>query len=352
MTIIILILIFVFSVLISAAGNFLILNFAKTLGIRNKNEFSIRWSREAKPSLGGVSMYIVFLFSAVIILTLFLELLEGNQIQFLGIFVAGTVAFAMGVADDAYDTKPFMKMAVQIFCGILFVFTDNMVSISSYEWINALFTVAWVVTLMNSLNMLDNMDGITAITSVCILLSCLIIYSISHGWVMDIWTTLMICCIGTLVGFLIFNMHPSKIFMGDGGSQFIGVMIAFFTAKTLFTGSAVLSDFNYQGVILALVALSPAAVDTLSVVINRLMKGQSPMVGGKDHTTHHLVYSGKTDKQVGYVFLVLGLLSVGMTYLIYQVAIFNSVLSFFIGLTYFLSVFYFLYRNTIKYQAK
>lgn len=169
---------------------------------------------------------------------------------------------------------------------------------------------------------------------------------------MDIFTVLMITCIGTFLGFLYFNLHPSKMFMGDGGSQFVGVIIAYFTAKILLQNHGGYNYFNIPGIIMALTALTPAAVDTLTVVINRLKKGQSPMVGGKDHTTHHLVYSGKSDIQVWLVFAVLGAISVLITFLCSFVAEYSFWLTMTIGLGYFFTVFWFLYRNTLKFKAK
>ena len=99
------------------------------------------------------------------------------------------------------------------------------------------------------------------------------------------------------------------------------------------------------------VTFTPAAVDTLTVVINRLKKGKSPMVGGKDHTTHHLVYSGLTDREVWYFFLLIGAFSS-----IFAVAMVNLIqldlgLPIVLFISYFFFVFAILYRNTIKYTA-
>jgi UDP-GlcNAc:undecaprenyl-phosphate/decaprenyl-phosphate GlcNAc-1-phosphate transferase len=341
----------ILSTIVSAVGNYLVLNFAKNLGIRNNNNVVIRWSNESKPSLGGVSMYVVFLFTGLIVAVLFIDLIEDFQKEYLGLFIAATVAFCMGLADDAYNTRPFLKMSVQIFCGLVFVFTNNTFIVSNIEGVNYLFTIFWVVTLMNSLNMLDNMDGITATTCACVLIACLSIYIATHGWGITIWAILMYSMIGTLIGFLMFNVHPSRMFMGDGGSQFLGVAIAFFTGKMLLSQEMMGShSFNLNGLLLALVSLTPAAVDSITVVINRMKKGQSPMVGGKDHTTHHLVYSGKTDIQVWYVFLIIGVVSSIIVCLSYAMISDGNSLGYVIGIIWFLAVFWYLYRNTILHK--
>jgi UDP-GlcNAc:undecaprenyl-phosphate GlcNAc-1-phosphate transferase len=100
------------------------------------------------------------------------------------------------------------------------------------------------------------------------------------------------------------------------------------------------------------VAFTPAAADTLTVVINRLKKGKSPMVGGKDHTTHHLVYAGYNDKQVWYVFLTIGFFATLLTIVSFFFLVNNVIYPIFFFVFYFVIVFFLLYRNTIKYPAK
>ena len=192
---------------------------------------------------------------------------------------------------------------------------------------------------MNSLNMLDNMDGITGTTVLFVLLACLAAYFMCYPIVLSFWSLSMIALVGGLLGFLYFNVNPSKLFMGDAGSQFIGLIVAFYTI-----------EFNWNlSAILALIALTPAAADTLTVVINRLKKGKSPMVGGKDHTTHHLVYSGYSDKQVWFVFLVLGLISFLSSIAIICMIKSRNISIIPVFIFFFVLVFFFLYRNTIRY---
>ncbi len=352
MTIAYLLLALAVSIVIGVVTNSLVINFAKTLGIRNKNDVTVRWSNESKPSLGGISMFFVFLVSGFVFALLFTEELVFIQTEFIGLVCATSLAFAMGISDDAYDTKPLLKLSAQIACGVIFAFTGNNVELFTSDVANITITILWVVTLMNSLNMLDNMDGITGTVTLFALLSCLLLYWMSNGYFLSIWTLLMVACIGAMVAFLWYNVHPSKMFMGDGGSQFVGVIVAFFTIKVLFSGELFTHDSSLVGPTLALIILTPAAADTLTVVINRLKKGKSPMVGGKDHTTHHLVYSGKSDKQVWYVFLVLSVLSSCVALLIFQFALEKQYIAISLGFAYFLIVFGYLYRNTIKYKQK
>lgn len=338
--------------LISFLCNGLLLRFSRSLGIRNKNDVTIRWSNESKPSLGGISFFIVFVFSAIGYSIVFYENNIFHDKEYIGLFVGGSIAFLMGLADDAYNTQPLGKLFIQISCGLILIATGTVIDLFHIYWVDTLLTVVWVVIVMNSLNMLDNMDGITATTVFFILISCLVGGWLIFGFNVDIWTLSLISIIGSIMGFLYFNLHPAKIFMGDAGSQFIGFFVAFFGVKFLWNVSSLTETNSWASVFVALIAFTPTAADTLTVVINRLKKGTSPMVGGKDHTTHHLVYAGFNDKQVWLVFFVIGffsfILSVAMIYLI-QMGIIIPILFFAL---YFIVVFGYLYRNTIKFPQK
>jgi len=335
--------------------NIMLLRFSRSLGIRNKNDVVVRWSNESKPSLGGISFFIVFVFSAIAYSIIFYDAPNIFQnIQYVGLFVAGSLAFAMGLADDAYNTRPLFKLFIQILCGVIFVATGSLIDFFHVWSADALLTIIWVIVIMNSLNMLDNMDGITGTTVFFILLTCVFSSWIIFPFNLNIWILIMVAVLGATIGFLSMNIHPSKLFMGDAGSQFIGLFVAFFGMKYLWnigTADPTSVHPSWLGLSVVVVAFTPAAVDTLTVVINRLKRGQSPMVGGKDHTTHHMVYAGLSDKKVWLVFVLIGFLS-----MLLAVAMINLIsLEFYYPnlffVAYTLFVFVLLYKNTIKYPA-
>ncbi len=208
--------------------NVLLLRFSRSLGIRNKNDVTVRWSQESKPSLGGISFFIVFVFSAIAYMIVFSDApnIFQNK-QFVGLFVAGSLAFLMGLADDAYNTRPLIKLVVQILCGVLFVLTDTTIDFFHIWYLDDILTIFWVILIMNSLNMLDNMDGITGTTVFFILITCLFSAWIVLPFNANIWVLVLVSVIGAVLGFLKMNLHPSRLFMGDAGSQFIGLFVAF-----------------------------------------------------------------------------------------------------------------------------
>lgn len=343
--------------LISYISNLLLLRFSKSLGIRNKNNVVVRWSNESKPSLGGISLFAGFLFATIMSLILLPKINLFGDISFAGLFLAASLAFTMGLADDAYDTKPYFKLLVQITCGLILVFTNTVIDLFHIPIIDSILTVIWVITLMNSLNMLDNMDGITATTVLFSLLSCLVSCYIIGVVSQPYWIYSVVGVIGALMGFLYFNIHPSKLFMGDAGSQFIGLFVAFFSIKYLWNLGSITQSNSWVSIVITLIALTPAAVDSLTVTINRLKAGKSPMQGGKDHTTHHLVYAGYNDRQVWYIFSLIGLLSFLLSIVILYLTVNsreNPDLIYFtlIFLLFFIVVFILLYSLTLKYHPK
>ena len=340
-------------VLVAVISNILLLRFSRSLGIRNKNDVVIRWSNESKPSLGGVSFFVVFLFAAIAYSVVFND--DPNIFQnkkYVGLLAAGSLAFVMGLADDAYNTRPLLKLLIQISCGILFVWTGSSIEVFHSFYPDAIVTVIWVIIVMNSLNMLDNMDGITGTTVVFILLAALLSSWMILGFNVNIWTILMVSVIGAVLGFLTMNVHPSKLFMGDAGSQFIGLFVAFFGIEFFWNIPSYYELPSWIGACITLVAFTPTAVDTLTVVINRLKRGQSPMVGGKDHTTHHLVYAGLKDIQVWYVFLLVGLIACLLAVAMVNMVILGTITPIAFFPAYFVFVFIILYRNTLKFPAK
>lgn len=342
-------------VLVAIICNILLLRFSKSLGIRNNNDVIVRWSNESKPSLGGVSFYVVFVFVTIAYSVVFSDAPNiFHDKKIVGLLAAGSMAFVMGLADDAYNTRPLLKLFVQILCGVILVLTGSEIQLFHQSIADGVFTVLWVVLIMNSLNMLDNMDGITGTTVVFILITAL-----ASSWMIldaglntNINTIFVVAVLGAVIGFLTMNVHPSKLFMGDAGSQFIGLFVAYFGMEFLWNIGSINPTTvhpSWLGACVTLVAFTPAAVDTLTVVVNRLKRGQSPMVGGKDHTTHHLVYSGLTDRKVWYVFLLIGALSCVLALAMVNLVKLGAYTPVVFFLMYFVFVFVLLYRNTIKY---
>ncbi|MBK6397564.1 MAG: undecaprenyl/decaprenyl-phosphate alpha-N-acetylglucosaminyl 1-phosphate transferase [Bacteroidetes bacterium] len=285
------------------------MKFVKTLGIRNQDDTVIRWGSQSKPAVGGFSFYIIFLLSIIIYPVFF----DSSQVflnkQFIGILLAGMLGFLLGLADDAYNTRPLLKLFTQITCGIILLVTGTEITLSYVEIINYIITIVWVVGIMNSLNMLDNMDAISTTVSISIILSALTVM-LFHQEYNSVYFIIMIGVMASLAGFLFFNWHPSKMYMGDTGSQFLGVFLAAMGIRYLWNAEPPSGDLiSARNLFLPIIVFLMPLIDTTTVVINRMSKGKSPFIGGKDHTTHALAYLGLSDRQVALVFWAVTLMS-------------------------------------------
>jgi len=313
---------FVVALLFSLLINGLLLRFSKTLGVRNHQVSLVRWSSTSKPSLGGLSFFIIFLSSFVGLPFFAPSDLSFFNLQAVGIMVAVTVGFLTGLFDDAYNTRPWLKFAGQLSCGLVLMVCGVYIQFFQLEYLNYLLTLFWVVGIMNSINMLDNMDGITSITSFGILGSMLGIIFVS-GQLSNPLGLIIIAIMGSLAGFLAYNWHPSKMYMGDTGSQVLGIILAGFGIIFLWNGGGQGTGISpLGGVLMVATAFVLPLTDTTTVFIKRISKGSSPFVGGKDHTTHHLCYAGLSEKQVSIVFMIFSILAALLT-----VCIFHHVLN-------------------------
>jgi UDP-GlcNAc:undecaprenyl-phosphate/decaprenyl-phosphate GlcNAc-1-phosphate transferase len=294
---------------LSIVINSFMLRFVRTLGIRNQSEMTIRWSNQSKPAVGGISFYISYLMGFMFYAIFFGQQDVFQNSELLGLFITITLSFLLGLSDDAYDTKPMIKLGIQILCGIILISTGSAIELFQHNWINNAVTIIWVVGIMNSINMLDNMDGITTISSIFIILTILGI-SIPFHLVNNVEIFLLITVLGALCGFMIFNWNPSRMFMGDTGSQFLGMFLAFFSIKFLWNAGIESGNYTvFSNFTLVLIAFSVPLMDTTFVTVRRLAKKEKPWVGGKDHSTHMLSYKGLTDKQVALVFIGLGMIA-------------------------------------------
>lgn len=340
---------FITTVLLSFLINGLFLKFAFTLGTRNTPENLIRWSPQAKPSLGGISFFIIFLLSIASYPILFGQHAVLFNRQLFGILSASTLAFLMGLSDDAYNTKPFLKLTIQICCALILIFSGTYISIFSSRTVDYIITIFWVVSIMNSINMLDNMDAITSVISITIIMNALLIlYLNNDGY--NIHILLLIGVMSALIGFLFYNWHPAKMFMGDTGSQFLGLFLAamgiiYFWNTPDMNGQLIRSKQFF----VTILAFAIPIIDTTSVVINRIISGKSPFIGGKDHTTHSLYFIGMSEKKIAVLYAGICFVSMFFNFLIINHIKDWGYLHITLFSIYFLSLFWFLYAPTIKH---
>ena len=317
---------------------------SKKYTLKKANTNGIRWGSQKKPVSGGFVFVILLLISGLVYFMIFKNQ-NTIDIQFLGIYIACVLAFMMGLADDILNTSPYFKFGAQLFCGIVLVYFDVYINISEILMVNYIFTILWTVLLMNSFNMLDNMDAISGVTSLAILSGLFVNTLFCNGSFS--YSFISMAVVGALISFLFYNWSPSKLYMGDNGSQLLGAVIAALSIKflwnTQWNTEIQHSYFRYIPVILAFVV--PLS-DTVTVTINRILKGKSPFVGGKDHTTHFLFFRGFSERQIALIFFFTTLFSVTLSVYIINFANSFQWWHFAFTLIYALLIFLLLFINT------
>jgi UDP-GlcNAc:undecaprenyl-phosphate GlcNAc-1-phosphate transferase len=156
-----------------------------------------------------------------------------------------------------------------------------------------MLTMVWIVGLTNALNLLDNMDGLCAGIGFIAGSSLLGAFLLSSGPGPE--TTYLVLLLGALAGFLVYNVHPASIFMGDSGSLFIGLNLAVLTLGS--------PDVSHSRTNLISVLIGPVLVllvpilDTGLVTVSRILSGRSAAQGGRDHASHRLVALGFSERE-------------------------------------------------------
>lgn len=311
---------FIIAISFSILINFLILRFSSNLGMRDVADTSnlVRWGSTKKPSLGGFSFYMIFLISVSV---LGVTGVEGDSYfnkQLIGLMAASSLGFLIGLADDAYNTNPLVKFIGQFTCANLLVLTGYIIPVTTMTELNYLFTIIWIIGLMNSINMLDNMDAITTSISISILLGAMVLI-LMNGNIDKVYLIIMLGVAGALIGFLFFNWHPSKMYMGDTGSQFLGVFLAAISIQFFWNyRDAGAGFFDLRQFLIPMLLFIVPLIDTTTVVIRRLARKQSPFVGGRDHITHQLAYLGLPDQWVAIVLASISLFSIYLVTLLFK----------------------------------
>ncbi|QDV49326.1 MraY family glycosyltransferase [Gimesia fumaroli] len=242
----------------------------------------------------------------------------------------GTVLAVMGLLDDKHNISWKPRLAIQILVAVGLVMAGVRGTLFIQQpWIGIVLTMAWIIVLVNSLNFLDNMDGLTSgIGLIAAVLFALIMlrFTGEPRWLV---AGVLLVLAGSIAGFLCHNWPPAKIFMGDSGSYFIGLILSTMTILGTFypgdapTGESVAS----RHVILApLCILAIPLYDFCTVMIIRLKEGRSPFHADKSHFSHRLVELGLSKRNT-VLTIHLATLTTGVGGLIlYEVSTWNAAL--------------------------
>ena len=202
----------------------------------------------------------------------------------------------MGLIDDLRNLEPLPRLIVQTVVGVfatLFLISQDVIgSPLDNSFFNFLVCLIWIVAICNSINFFDNLDG-GAAGSVAVSTLGIAIIAADQG--QELVTALSVVTCGATVGFLLWNKSPAKIYMGDAGALFLGVLVAVLTIRL---DPGVTPLFNSLAILPMLLAVP--ILDTCIAVFSRLRRGISPFTGGKDHLSHRLMRKGFTKRGSAY----------------------------------------------------
>lgn len=300
------------SMVIAFVSTPLVKALAQKVGAVDVPKDSRRMHDHPIPRMGGLAIFFGFLVSVL----LFVELTP----QIKGMLLGAVIIVVLGIFDDIYSLRAWFKFLVQIAAALVAVWSGNVVEwlsnpniFSPNPWwhlggLSIPFTVLWIVTITNAVNLIDGLDGlacgVSTISSMTLLVIALVVPEPTVA-------VLMAALAGGCIGFLPYNFNPAKIFMGDTGSTFLGYVLAVVSIQGLFKIYTIISF------VVPFLMLGLPIFDTAFAFLRRIAHGQNPMAPDRSHVHHRLIDMGLDQKQAVAVLYVisaiLGLSAVVLT---------------------------------------
>ena len=279
------------------------------------------------PRLGGVAVFVSF--TAVVLLGYELAvpallastsarahagaalsmLQEAHNVhsRLMGLLAGGALVFLVGLADDVLGSRfpVSLKAAGQILAAVILIASGVRTTFMPGDALDVLVTLLWIVGMTNAFNLLDNMDGLSAGVA---LVACTVF--LVNAWALGEFfiSLLLLAFMGSLIGFLAYNYHPARVFLGDCGSLFIGYVMASLTLLEHYVSHASSTLFP---VLMPVLVLAVPIMDTATVVIIRLREGRPIYVGDRRHLSHRLIALGFSPR-AAVLFIYLLTLSLGL----------------------------------------
>ena len=306
---------FLLTIAFAAALCYLITPFVKTLAMKAGAFINLR-SRDTHtvvtPRWGGIGMWISMSITFLVVSHLPLVSKSFGR-EATGIFLAGTFIMILGALDDLYDLDSITKFAGQAVAGgilllhgvqILWLPINGIYILPPS--IGQLLTILFVMVVINAINFVDGLDGLaTGIVAICAMaffgFSYLlaVVNGLNRAGAPSLITAIII---GVCIGFLPHNYHPARIFMGDSGAMFLGVLLS--AAAITLTGQIDLNAITNQSsnkvllpLLLPFSVLAIPLIDLSMAIVRRLRAGRSPFAADKEHLHHKLLSMGNSHRR-------------------------------------------------------
>ena len=302
---------FVASLIIAATSTPLFRNLAVKRKILDTPNSERKIQRTAVPYLGGFGIALAVVATTLIAITISDASTE-NYLLALSVLAPAMALGLIGFIDDKKHLTPLSRFIAQTFAGVftalVLILTNTVGNPTSYLVLDVLLTIVWVVGICNAINFFDNMDGAAGGISALAGFGFAVIglqndqyFVAASGLVLS----------GACIGYLFWNWNPAKIYMGDAGALFIGIILAALAVRVDPVSVNGATAFFVPICVLALPIL-----DTTTVVIDRLRRGVSPFEGGLDHLSHRLRRKGMSVRQAVSTLYLLESISILIGFLI------------------------------------
>ncbi len=251
--------------------------------------------KKPTPYLGGVAIII-----GVIVVSYSTSLVSNftSETFWLATSVLGPalVLGIIGLWDDIKNLPPLPRFIAQslagVFTAIILIITDNIGNPTGSAFFDSIITVIWVVGICNSINFFDNLDGGAAGT---VAISSIALAYLALTGDQYLIAALSTVTAGATLGFLVWNKSPAKIYMGDAGALFLGVLLATLTVRFEPT-----TQFPISAYFVPIFLLAIPILDTTVAVLSRIRRHISPFQGGQDHLSHRLIRAGCTRRTAAF----------------------------------------------------
>jgi UDP-GlcNAc:undecaprenyl-phosphate GlcNAc-1-phosphate transferase len=287
---------------------------ALKFAITDKPNQKHKTHKEPVPYLGGLA--IVFGVVSVTYGTSFLtSFTKQNFLLASTILVPAMIMAAIGLVDDLKQLQPWPRFILQNIIALIatsiLISNETLGSALGIKTIDFAITLFWLVGISNSINFFDNIDGGASGTSAITSLAIFFI-ALQNGQVLVAAMSLVLA--GSTLGFLSWNKPPARIYMGDAGSLFLGILIASLTIRVDTNG-----ELGIFSLLIPFFLLAVPILDTSTAVIKRIARGVSPFQGGKDHLSHRLLRLGLEKRKA-----VLALWTTSALFALLAIMILNS----------------------------
>ena len=238
---------------------------------------------EPTPYLGGLAM--VTAFTAAVLLAALTRRDPGGLDQLAVVLGVALAIAVIGLIDDLRGLGVVVRFGAQLAAALALWSAGIRVDLTGSLPVDLAITVVWIVGITNAMNLLDNMDGLSASTATVAALAFGLLGALNGQFLV---AALAFALAGCAIGFLRENRPPARIYMGDAGSLFLGVMLAALGILLRFDAPP------FNAAVVPILVLTVPVLDTTLVTVTRLRRGVSPFQGGRDHTSHRLVRRGRS----------------------------------------------------------